>query len=503
MRPNAGGETHFMRTCDGSCEAGFTCVCGVCTTACTEDAVCEELAPDASCMAVDRDAEACEGEPGSAPPPAMACGSGCEDDADCSELGAGMVCAHGACRERAAASEPPVFVAEGDADASVPSGGDGGCGEACSIAPQPLALLLVDTSGSMELKAGCTCTSPGCEECLPDCASGERNAWAEVVETLAGTLDGCEKLERTKLNGATFDLGYFAPYHAPRGVPQDDGILDVYRDRVRFGLATFDSFDTYLGAGPLVTVDEFDWDKSAGMEGEWSYNPITAFGDAAFTEQGGLVGQGRYPGCSAPYYKDTGVRAPEAEQGALVIAGTNDRFQINDRIQADLLVTRPYGGTPIAAALDDLHHFLTRDPRAASARESSAPTHIVLITDGEPDSDFRDVGCDCNNEGDPMDPYRCGGDPGDSRYNPAFMHCPYPTAEEAAQAFGCQVIDCDPVARVHVISYAVEDASIRERLDRIARAGGIAPAHHTADAAELRAALDAVLAEIASSLEPL
>jgi hypothetical protein len=40
--PALGGETHWLEHCDGgaACGPGLECVCGVCTTACTEDASC-------------------------------------------------------------------------------------------------------------------------------------------------------------------------------------------------------------------------------------------------------------------------------------------------------------------------------------------------------------------------------------------------------------------------------------------------------------------------------
>ena len=37
----------------------------------------------------------------------------------------------------------------------------------------PYLALVVDTSASMELLTGCSCTTPGCTECLPDCSLPE------------------------------------------------------------------------------------------------------------------------------------------------------------------------------------------------------------------------------------------------------------------------------------------------------------------------------------------
>jgi type IV pilus assembly protein PilY1 len=384
---------------------------------------------------------------------------------------------------------------------------DGGCsGDGCVVATQqPLVLLVVDSSGSTERLPRCSCSSAGCLECLPDCSAGDRNRWTHVIEALGGTLDGyrCERLERTEQNGATYDVGYFTPHFAPRGTPGDDGVLDVYRDRLRFGLATFDSMDTYLGATSLVPRTVFDLDRSASVDGLWSYNPIRALQQPIYTESGGLVGSVNYPGCSAPYYIDSGVRGPHAEQGALLMSGALDMLEVNDRIQRDLLAIRPYGGTPIAGALDDLYYYLAHDPLANAERESAMARHVVLVTDGEPDDDYRNDGCDCARESDALD--RCGRPPSadgtyDEQFDPATMTCPYPTAEQAARILRCGHNElCQgggPVERVHVVGFAVDQTEILERLDQIAIAGGGPGARFAHDAAELRAQLEAIFDEI-------
>lgn len=513
-RSNAsyGGETHFMQECEHArgCADDLACICGVCTRSCDDDAQCAVVGEHARCLAVDAESAACaSGEATSASAaavgaPARACAAECGGDGDCAELGAGFVCAAGVCREAASAAAPAVFERGGDGAEPGMTGepGDGGCsGPACALAMQPLVLLVVDSSGSMERKHGCECMTAGCLECLPDCAAGERSRWIDLVEVLGGSLEGygCEALERTEQNGATFDLGYFTPHHAPRGTPGDDGVLDLYRERVRFGLATFDGMDTYVGATSQVPMEVFDLDRSGAVEGLWSYNPIRALGLPLYTDEGGLVGEVYYPGCASGYYMDTGIRGPDAAQGGLVIASGSDSLAVNDRIQAELLVTRPFGGTPIAAAFDDLYYFLAFDPRAQAERVAATPRHVVLITDGEPDADYRHHGCDCAVSGDPADPLRCGGDPSNPRHDPALMTCPYPTAEEAARVLRCGHGDgCDgPADAVHVISYETDEWA-QARLDEMAIEGGGADhARRATSPEELRMQLAAVLDEIA------
>ena len=87
-RANNGGnsETHFLRSCSGTCDGGLTCLCGVCTRACDAANTCSPLASAAQCMA-------CEGVS------ASVCDVTCQGNAECSALGAGFRCLGGRCRE--------------------------------------------------------------------------------------------------------------------------------------------------------------------------------------------------------------------------------------------------------------------------------------------------------------------------------------------------------------------------------------------------------------------
>jgi type IV pilus assembly protein PilY1 len=344
----------------------------------------------------------------------------------------------------------------------------------------PYLMLVIDTSGSMERLPACTCESPSCEECLPKChlpnVDGQppteppndpdgrqlkKNRWATTLEALTGTFNDfqCEMLPRTTANGATFDLNYFTPHHQPwdcttadtacpfSSVPatyqNGNGILDQYATRVRFGLMTFDGWDTYVGAieNPMP-ASNFDIPRSNSVHGLWSYGGPKRI---------------NYPGCAFDYMMDTGARSAIAAEGALISmnscqgGGTpggsetcaswcsscdGNQTNINIDIQEALLGARPYGGTPIAASLDDLYYHLKND--VSDAFGGCRNRFALLVTDGQPDADYYDLGCDCKNQGDQMDPYRCcpGGtpcDPDDSRYHPDLKWCPYPRSEAAAR----------------------------------------------------------------------
>src|SRR6187455_2984454 len=49
---HTGSESHFLRSCSSDSECGpLSCLCGVCSSACGNDAACSDLAADAECIA--------------------------------------------------------------------------------------------------------------------------------------------------------------------------------------------------------------------------------------------------------------------------------------------------------------------------------------------------------------------------------------------------------------------------------------------------------------------
>jgi type IV pilus assembly protein PilY1 len=165
--------------------------------------------------------------------------------------------------------------------------------------PVPNVMLLVDSSGSMEYKS----SSEEFPACDPEAASSsnEKSRWIELAEVLTGSINDykCHEVDR---NSAAFkaeymlgvtppaDFQYVNPYHRPlsgtcaigpgtmgtnaydfpstaltfhqydnTGSPctnfsqQNDGILDAFSTRVRFGLMTFDT-DPFEGTGVIPMV---------------------------------------------------------------------------------------------------------------------------------------------------------------------------------------------------------------------------------------------------------
>ncbi len=89
--PSAGSQTHFLDLCDSTCAAPYTCLCGMCTLACTADLQCHDAAPSARCLApAVASSHSCT--------PEAVCDLGCGADADCRTLGSGYTCSGKRCR---------------------------------------------------------------------------------------------------------------------------------------------------------------------------------------------------------------------------------------------------------------------------------------------------------------------------------------------------------------------------------------------------------------------
>jgi type IV pilus assembly protein PilY1 len=376
----------------------------------------------------------------------------------------------------------------------------------------PFVMLVVDSSGSMEDLPACTCASPtDCTNCQPDCTlpnvfteppkdsmghEQKKNRWAVTLEALTGKFNDfqCNSLARTAANGATYDETYSIPYHQPwkcavgtkcdypgTTSQQSNGILDSYLDTLRFGLITFDGESTYKGGSELMNGSDFSDTLSTAMPGMWSYAGKKSF---------------KYPGCSETYYVDTGARSEDATEGALISIDSTtcstppcDMYTLNAAIQTTLLKTRPYSGTPIAASLDDLYFHLKSD--VTDSYKECRKRYAILITDGAPDPDFRDLRCDCGDE-NPMVPCPDGSDGSD-------YSCPYPLAADAARKLVTgdgTAINPAQLEKLFVLGMSVSDTEAKATLDKIADAGKTTKALQADDPSTLRATLDGVFSPL-------
>jgi hypothetical protein len=195
--PQAGSETHFLRPCEGSCDNGLECICGVCSRACLGERHCAEL-PFASCTALGpRVAERrCDDTPFDA-----ICDVGCLVDADCGALSAASRCDNGYCRE-----EPQTPV-ERPANSCLPS----------NVAPDDVLILgdvLIELSIFTEQLEQAAVAAGSL-------ATGQhyRNSAAALTSLLASGPSSIE----SQYTSAVADGG-------PRVVIMDGGATDVLND---------------------------------------------------------------------------------------------------------------------------------------------------------------------------------------------------------------------------------------------------------------------------------
>jgi type IV pilus assembly protein PilY1 len=326
--------------------------------------------------------------------------------------------------------------------------------------PMPNVMLLVDSSGSMEYKVDGT----GFPKCYPGATTpaSEKSRWIDLVEVLTGSIPdySCEPVNRSASSfladydtnksdtGTPYDYLYPNPYHRPISgkcvavpgnppsnpfafpddaikyreynttgtcsfVQNQDGILDAYASQIRFGLMTFDPL-TDPATGVTGTTQSY----AEGMKGGWTYRVgNTPKANPAYC-------------LDPPVDFDAGARNPGAPpwEGRMVgfgdpATGSKEYETRRDQIEKVLLMTRPYGATPIAGMLKDAQDFFLndesvdpitskdfgpyRDPYVISSTvtapsedpDAGAPTtvqirgcrhqSIVLLTDGRPNLDLR------------------------------------------------------------------------------------------------------------------
>jgi polyhydroxybutyrate depolymerase len=118
--PQTASETNFLSRCDTSCADELSCVCGVCTRACSVTDECASLAAGAECVAAAaRTPEAaCFADESAA-----FCDLACSGDGDCGVLGAAFRCQSGYCRASGDGGDangcPVTTLAVGDNDRTV------------------------------------------------------------------------------------------------------------------------------------------------------------------------------------------------------------------------------------------------------------------------------------------------------------------------------------------------------------------------------------------------
>lgn len=370
---------------------------------------------------------------------------------------------------------------------------------------RPHVMLLVDTSGSMERKPNCICSTPACLECIPVCGAGtyEQNRWSVVAQALTGEFIPYECNSDLRIGGiyaGEYDEGYFLPHiQLPQEIPayggaqSANGVLDTYIERVKFGLMTFDSIGTLNDRPPLVSQADFLAvpfpAESAGTKGMYSYGPDRPYS---------------FPGALTTFMLNSGARSPSASEGGLVTVGADSTASMantNAAIQATVLgdsglgknPLRPYGATPTAGLVTDLEYFLqtdpdiiqkTADPGPGDPYYGCRPRSAVLITDGFPNGDMRGNPVNCQALGNPV----------------GATGCPFEVVADTVAA----MVASDDLTRFYVIGFALDGdaakvAAVKALLDDIAMVGDPSgdtnEAFLVADRAELVTALSFIFNE--------
>lgn len=362
-------------------------------------------------------------------------------------------------------------------------------------------MLLVDTSGSMERKPNCICSTPACLECLPVCSPGvyEQNRWSVVAQALSGEFSPYECKSDPRVGGiysGQYDEGYFLPHiQLPQeiatygGTQNTNGVLDIYLERIKFGLMTFDAIGTLSDQPPLVPMSTFQMApfpaESLGTKGMFSYGDDKPYS---------------FPGAAVTYMLNNGARSASAPEGGLVSVGADSTAAMNTTnaaIQATILgdaglgknPLRPFGATPTAALVSDLRQFLQTDGDVTEKLSDLGPgdpyyscraRSAVLITDGFPNGDMRGSPVNCQALGQPV----------------GAAGCPY---EEVADTVS-QMISSKELDQFYVIGFALdgdpaEVDAVVALLNDIASVGDTDKAFLVADRAELVTALSTILNE--------
>jgi Tfp pilus tip-associated adhesin PilY1 len=146
-------------------------------------------------------------------------------------------------------------------------------------------------------------------------------------------------------------------------IPQyDDGMLDLYREHVKFGLMTFDN------ASSTST--------SAGGGYSWGPNATVSTSDyQAGTERSTLIPWLQAnKGLVLPNSRNYGAKHTTSTIGALVASGYQDDFAsiatINQKVQQQIIAATAEDGTPLAAFLHDARHYYDNHCDERSPSES-------------------------------------------------------------------------------------------------------------------------------------
>lgn len=370
---------------------------------------------------------------------------------------------------------------------------------------RPNIMTLLDNSGSMEWRVSsqtvcggvgtapdggdCNKCSNGVSMCSPACpASEQRNRWVTALEVLTGTIAGYTCVETPRTDSSSYDYLYQIPHHLPmsNGVPlfragasqATDGIFDVYADRIRFGLMTFDN-DQRVGINAYDGMFSYADNRSYRPNSIVPCQTVTVnLGARRASVDNNQVDQ--VPGGLIS------VGSPSADTPTLALINRQIQETLTGRAATMAAPTevpglRPYGQTPIAAMLEDvLHYWRTNTDVTNGSMGGSGDPYFncrtranLLITDGAPNMDFR--------------PYCASG----------TGLCPYQLPAQTAMEMA-MTGPGNPAVKTYVLAFNAMDTSVASALEPIAIAGNTDRVYYASDRPTFAAALSSILDTITS-----
>ena len=376
---------------------------------------------------------------------------------------------------------------------------------------RPNVMLLIDTSSSMTnaLGAGSGSIAGRISNCG---AAPERDRWTSLVEVLTGDFAtfNCRWVPRSTFAGepdATDPSRYYVEPLAqipatgvwahPDGVSWgqvNNGVLDQYSERVRFGLMMYDNVYGLpnIPGNPASLTQLHTRELTAARMPAW----LGAAGDYSYGRDRPMS----FAACLGdPYIVNAGVRSAAAGSTGMVSFGVDDPSNAgallanNNLIQARLMNMRPYGASPAAALFDDYEYYLNNHPDVARPGTPGAldpyaacrDQYAIFVGDGQFTDPYRGDRIRCDAPGpDNICPYdrpheivqrMCGGLRADgSCSDPRFR--------------GLFSVFYEPGATG---SAAVSQA--RNAMNLLAVAGATGRAYAANDTASLRGAISAAL----------
>ena len=264
--PKVDSESHFLGGCATSCDAGLSCICGVCTEPCVDASDCSAEAFGAVCRALDP--EQC----GSAEP--AVCDVACALDADCAGV-AGASCNGGWCRgpdtSGAIGAEPGADFSTGTLDPPATSEFLPPLDETPSVPPPCYAGVPIDNQAALADFEGCENISGDLEitfaadlRVLHALRDVFGNLTIHPASSTQRSLEGLEALElvRGDLRLRSLEVASLASLSGLRAVGAEPGQGLVLESS--FGLQSLSGLEqlenlhnlTISGAPDLVSIAE-------------------------------------------------------------------------------------------------------------------------------------------------------------------------------------------------------------------------------------------------------